>query len=116
MQGVIFTSNANAVLKNAKINNTYTGTDVAAVGIFVSGDDRIPSFNNLKVSINLSHLTNNSVFYPGGGNIRNYGLFVNKAIDEDEMSSNRIILLIGTGLNPSSPETYNYQYIVDTEI
>lgn len=105
--GVIFINDANVQIKNAKLVNTYTGTSVSSLGIFIAGTKVITLIN---VEIVIGELTNGRTIYHTGStepesfDLKNYGLFVNKAIDSN------LKLLIGTGL--SNPN-YNYQYIVD---
>lgn len=105
--GVIFINDANVQVKNAKLINTYTGTSVSSLGIFIAGTKVITLIN---VEIVIGELTNGRTIYHTGStepesfDLKNYGLFVNKAIDSN------LKLLIGTGL--SNPN-YNYQYIVD---
>ena len=108
--GVVFINDANVKIKNAKLVNTYTGTDVSSLGLFIAGTKIISLIN---VEIVTGELTNGRTIYHTGTTVsesfdlKNYGLFVNKAIDSN------LKLLIGTGL---SDPNYNYQYIVDSSL
>ncbi|MCY7360700.1 MAG: hypothetical protein LH629_01320, partial [Ignavibacteria bacterium] len=108
--GVIFINDANVQIKNAKLVNTYTGTGVSSLGLFIAGTKVITLKN---VEIVTGELTNGRTIYHTGStepetfDLKNYGLFVNKAIDSN------LKLLIGTGL---SDPNYNYQYIVDSSL
>ena len=103
--GVIFINDANVQIKNAKLVNTYTGTSVSSLGIFIAGTKVITLIN---VQIVIGELSNGRSIYHTGStepdtfDLKNYGLFVNKAIDSN------LKLLIGTKV-----VTGNYQYIVD---
>ena len=104
--GVIFINDANVQIKNAKLVNTYTGTSVSSLGIFIAGTKVIILIN---VQIVIGELSNGRSIYHTGStepdtfDLKNYGLFVNKAIDSN------MKLLIGTKLGTG----YNYQYIID---
>ncbi|MBL0106955.1 MAG: hypothetical protein IPP52_06645 [Ignavibacteria bacterium] len=104
--GVVFINDANVQIKNAKLVNTYTGTSVSSLGIFIAGTKVITLIN---VQIVIGELSNGRSIYHTGStepdtfDLKNYGLFVNKAIDSN------LKLLIGTNLGTG----YNYQYIID---
>lgn len=102
--GVVFINGANVQIKNALIKNTYSGSGVASVGIFLAGS-QIITLSNVKV-VTGSLTYGKTIYFAGVGiEVFNFGLFVNKEIETN------ITLLIGTGLG--NPITYNYLYIVD---
>lgn len=112
--GVIYSNGANAIIKNAKIKNTYTGASPSSIGIFITNANGTPiiTLNNLKIVVGNTNDGKTIHYSPSGSiDIKNYGLLVNKAIDES-----KIVLKIGTGLTPPSPDVYNYQYIVSLDL
>jgi len=99
--GVIFINDANVQIKNALIKNSYTGTTVASVGIFIAGS-QIISLVNAKI-VTGSLTSGQTIYYSSTSiNVKNYGLFVNKAIESN------VNLIVGTGSN--------YQYIINSEL
>ena len=110
--GVVKSANgSNYVLRNAKIKNISNSGD--SVCIYIDSGSTLTSQtieieNLILVSGNVS--SGKTIFRAGSTaiNVKNLGLFVNKAIDED-----MIILEIGLGLD--DPD-YNYKYIVSTDI
>ena len=94
-------NDANVQIKNALIKNTYTGTIVASVGIFIAGS-QIISLVNAKI-VTGSLTSGQTIYYSSTSiNVKNYGLFVNKAIESN------VNLIVGTGSN--------YQYIINSEL
>ncbi|MGB4853457.1 MAG: hypothetical protein WBQ38_14165, partial [Ignavibacteria bacterium] len=110
--GVVKSANgSNYVLRNAKIKNISNSGD--SVCIYIDSGSTLTSQtieieNLILVSGNVS--SGKTIFRAGSTaiNVKNLGLFVNKAIDED-----KIKLEIGLGLD--DPD-YNYKYIVSTDI
>jgi hypothetical protein len=106
--GVVFINEANVLLRNAKLINTFNGSSPSSVGLFIVGNQ----INTLVNLVNIKIVTGNTtsgrtIYYPGPEesiNIKNYGLFVNKAIDS------AVNLLVGPELGNID---YNFQYIED---
>ncbi|MBK9333401.1 MAG: hypothetical protein IPM96_13600 [Ignavibacteria bacterium] len=97
-------------MKNVKIKNTYIGSGVTPVGIFIYEGNQSINLHNIKVIS--GNITNGKTIYFVGGTgtfyIKNYGLFVNNEIDSN------VDLLIGIK-NEMDPD-YNYLYIEDSDL
>ena len=94
--GVIYSADgANFRLKNAKLRNTYIGTSISPVGVFIAGGQQSINFENIKIVIDNS--TSGDTIFTGGTpiSIKNYGLFINKTI----ASSQNVSFQIGNSSN-----------------
>ncbi len=103
-------SDANLLLKNAKLINTDTSTNSRCIVLEKNTTlNQIPviTINNVKAVT--GNISGGSIFYQAnfsGINIFNFGLFANKGLDAN------VSLKIGVGTNPMDPG-YNYQCIID---